>query len=342
MLMILPTLGCNFKCWYCIQDHTASKMSPSTIDAVKRHIDYAISEWGIKHLGLSWFGGEPLIYFKDVVEPISKYAKEVCEKKSVGFGNNATTNGYFLTKEVAQELTSLGFGNFQVTIDGNKETHDKVKFQKGCESAFERTLRNLNEALLLNDGVTLTLRINYSKDNLREGIVEEVNKYISPEVRNRVRFMARKVWQEPISDEIISKADQLALEFEDSGYGIELDDFNSGFMACYACKKFYNAISYNGDVFKCTAIPELNTGPAPGRLNPDGSISWSPYPEEYYRQKSFANPICDKCVYLPLCMGQCPRNFLQHGFVCKEPSRERSFEDSIVRFIDNLPPKSDA
>ena len=41
-LIILPTLNCNFKCWYCIQDHIVSKMSLATIDKVKKHIAYMI------------------------------------------------------------------------------------------------------------------------------------------------------------------------------------------------------------------------------------------------------------------------------------------------------------
>lgn len=43
MLTILPTLNCNYKCWYCIQDHIPSRMSAETIESVKTHIDYMVN-----------------------------------------------------------------------------------------------------------------------------------------------------------------------------------------------------------------------------------------------------------------------------------------------------------
>ena len=41
-MVILPTLNCNFKCWYCIQDHIPSLMTEEVISLVKRHIKYVI------------------------------------------------------------------------------------------------------------------------------------------------------------------------------------------------------------------------------------------------------------------------------------------------------------
>ena len=52
MLIILPTLNCNYKCWYCIQDHIPSRMSYETIEAIKRHIDYMIN---IEHINRAEF-----------------------------------------------------------------------------------------------------------------------------------------------------------------------------------------------------------------------------------------------------------------------------------------------
>lgn len=70
-LSILPTLNCNYNCWYCVQDHIESKMSIKTIEKIKRHIIRIIEIEKIASLNIDWFGGEPLMFFSDIVEPIS-------------------------------------------------------------------------------------------------------------------------------------------------------------------------------------------------------------------------------------------------------------------------------
>lgn len=96
MLIILPTLNCNYKCWYCIQNHIPSQMSSETIESVKTHIDYMVSVEQITSLQLEWFGGEPFMYFYQVINPICEYAKRICTEHDIPYSTSATTNGYFL------------------------------------------------------------------------------------------------------------------------------------------------------------------------------------------------------------------------------------------------------
>lgn len=81
-LFLNPTLECNFSCWYCYETHEKGYMSEKMIEKIKKHIIYMIEKIHINSLTLSWFGGEPLLYFNEVVYPISLFAKEICEKKS--------------------------------------------------------------------------------------------------------------------------------------------------------------------------------------------------------------------------------------------------------------------
>ena len=141
-LIILPTLNCNFKCWYCIQEHIPSVMNPETFETLKRHIDYMIEEEKISSLHIDWFGGEPFMYFKKIIEPLSRYAIQKCEQHNIPFMNSATTNGYFINSDVSSLLTDLKFKQFQITLDGEKVFHDKVKFMKDAHlplNMFSRT-----------------------------------------------------------------------------------------------------------------------------------------------------------------------------------------------------------
>ena len=77
-MVINPTMNCNFKCWYCYESHIkSSKMKPENINKVKAVIDNILNENpNLKFFHLSWFGGEPLLYFNDVVKPISEYLRK--------------------------------------------------------------------------------------------------------------------------------------------------------------------------------------------------------------------------------------------------------------------------
>lgn len=45
--------------------------------------------------------------------------------------------------------------------------------------------------------------------------------------------------------------------FEAAGYRVNRLDIIWDFVPCYANRKYYNAINYNGDVLKCTACNDL-------------------------------------------------------------------------------------
>lgn len=82
-LHINPTVDCNFHCWYCYEEHVkGSRMMPEMVDKVKSLIDNILSnKKSITVFLLSFFGGEPLLYFASVVRPLMEYLMEVCAKK---------------------------------------------------------------------------------------------------------------------------------------------------------------------------------------------------------------------------------------------------------------------
>lgn len=204
-LVILPTLDCNFKCWYCIQDHIVSKMSFNTLEKLKNHIKYMLSDCKITSLSIEWFGGEPFMYFDDIISPLSEFAIKNCKEYGVPFRNSATTNAFYLNDTVIEKLDFLEFKNFQITLDGSKEFHDKVKFQHGIASSFDYVLKNIDRMLKVSPQISVTLRINYTHNNLNEKIVEEVKNLISELNRNRITIAPRKVWQEKPDKSFMSK-----------------------------------------------------------------------------------------------------------------------------------------
>lgn len=332
MLIILPTLNCNYKCWYCIQDHIPSRMPYETIEAIKRHIDYMINIEHIKSLRIEWFGGEPFMYFNQIITPICNYAKDICNKHNIPYTTSATTNGYFLFPEKICEINRLGFTRFQITLDGPKEEHDKVKYQYNCESTFTHVLGNIENMLNNSENIQIILRVNYTEENLNYQIVNDVNKIISPINRCKIQINPKKVWQEKVCKDRYKSVSTLLDLFESSGYNVNRMDFIWDYIPCYANRKYYNAINYNGDVLKCTACDDLYDKQTHGIITKDGSISWNNEFIAKYKAKSFENTECLSCKYLPICMGICPRDYGRTSY-CKFKGMDMKIDDALVNYI---------
>ena len=92
--VINVTNECNLRCRYCFTQHNPRQMSYETA--------FQALNWLLEHknpnkpLSISWFGGEPLLRFKEVIEPIMIYCDE--NKLPVKFG--ITTNCTLLTPKI--------------------------------------------------------------------------------------------------------------------------------------------------------------------------------------------------------------------------------------------------
>lgn len=310
-------------------------MDITVLDLVKKHVDYLIHKKKIESLSIDWFGGEPLMMFDEIVEPLSKYMIEECRKANIPFRNGATTNGYYLPK-LSGKLEALGFKRFQITLDGNKSNHDKVKFTDGCISTFNHVLTCINNALTEYKALQVTLRINYTHDNLSKSIIEEIVKFIDVENRPRAVIMPRKVWQESVDKSFGTVLDEILDLFAQEGFSVERWLPNADHVSCYSNRKNYCAICPDGHVVKCTACNDIydpNTG---GFILPDGSIEWKNDFDKKYTSCTFDNPRCLSCPRLPLCMGACPRDNNLGNTQCKYNFMDNSFEDSMVKYIDGI------
>jgi uncharacterized protein len=337
-LIVLPTLDCNFKCWYCIQEHIHAVMDSFTIAKLKKHLEKMVFEEKIESLHIEWFGGEPFMYFNDVIKPISQFAIELCEKANIPFYHSATTNAYYLKKEIQPELLLLKLNRFQITLDGARELHNRVKNAEDGTSSFDLSLQHINEILSLSHDASILLRINYSDATFSKQLVEQINSIIHIDNRARIQILFRKIWQEKASKVRTNILQDYMEMFKHFGYHIHSMDLNENFISCYTSRKFYNSVNYNGDVLKCTANNDMYSSTPPGRLQEDGTIVWRENFLETFYQPRFENKTCLKCKYLPLCMGECNLNY-GTSFdkpKCRLANYDMSFEDQIVYHIQNI------
>lgn len=301
-LMILPTYACNVNCWYCTQEHRNLKLSDDDVKRIKAHIEYYLTHNNIERLQLSWFGGEPLLNFSRI-EEISTFAQIFCKDHGIMFHNTITTNGLLLNRCILDKMKKLDFIFFQITVDGIKEEHDRVKVIKG-KSAYETTLHNICLIAEILPNAEICLRYNYSIDNLNPKVfVEDLNSYLPEKVRKHIVLSLMKVWQEDEEKIEFESIKTLVNKIRESGYMV---NYGSGFTTCYVENNHFNCIFPNGLVDKCDNI-EPNS--CKGHIKDNGAIVWDQeliFPQ--FTVFDYSDTECSRCKFLPLCYGPCPRD----------------------------------
>jgi uncharacterized protein len=147
---LLTTLQCNFACDYCFQgdhgDHNkfAHKMSLDTASQVAGWIEHRLDEVHPEKFVLTFFGGEPLLNLP-VMYFLAERCHEVCADRGVRLLINIITNGLLLTEEVVDRLTPYGLNGIKITLDGDKDTHNRMRPLRGRQGTFDRIVENVRQ-----------------------------------------------------------------------------------------------------------------------------------------------------------------------------------------------------
>ncbi len=309
-LIINPTMNCNFKCWYCYESHVKdSKMTAETIRNLEKHITHVVENTkNLRIFRISWFGGEPFLFYDKVIKPISDFATVLLKKHNVELITNYTTNGFLIKQSMIADFHSCNAKSFQITLDGNREMHDAVRFVNSKKGSYDDILKNI--FLLCKNGLNVSLRINYTKSNLEnlEDVVQDFEPMES-EHRKYLTVLFHKVWQETDKN-LGERVDQLNLKFRKAGFRSVFGALPDNVKAsCYADRKNQATINYNGEIFKCTAR-NFSSNSKSGDLNSDGTIEWNEKLDERLNVK-FKNKPCLECPILPICNGGCSQKALE-------------------------------
>ena len=184
-LTICPTMGCNFDCPYCFEDHFPRKMSQEVQDDIiglaTRMLDASMAT----NIHVTWFGGEPLLAPK-IIESLSERLMALAEERGGEYSASIITNGYLLTQDIVDMLDRCKVSNAQVTIDGLGATHDATRYLRGGGPTFERitgNLRNLKIPFNVNIRHNVHEGNRAEKDDLKAFIEQ-----LSEESGNELRY----------------------------------------------------------------------------------------------------------------------------------------------------------
>lgn len=304
-----PTLACNMKCWYCYETH---RNMPAMGTEVKRAVialvrKQAASE-NIHKIILSFFGGEPLLYFDKVVADIINEAAQACEEKGVVLSIHFTTNAYLLTERILEQLKGRDV-SFQITIDGNKNVHDTVRKTKSDGPTYSTIVGHIH--LAASYGFPVGVRFNYTRQSLPSFIDVLSDFQNLPTSQKRLlNFTFQRVWQDHGGDAKLTEEKVAEIERAFEKADLFVNPSNSFAVPyCYADRKNTVVVNYNGDLYKCTARDFVSKN-REGTLTADGDIRWN---DRYRKRLSIrhGSEFCRQCRIYPICHGGCSQMKLE-------------------------------
>ncbi len=145
---LLTTLQCNFACDYCFQgDHgdynkSAAKMSMEMAGRLATWMEFRLDAITPGRLILTFFGGEPLLNMP-VLYYLSERMHASSETRGVQMLINIITNGLLMTREMVERLNPLGLNGIKITLDGDRDAHNKSRPLRGGQGTFDKIIANM-------------------------------------------------------------------------------------------------------------------------------------------------------------------------------------------------------
>ncbi len=178
--------------------------------------------------------------------------KEICEKKNIAYNCSFTSNGLLIKSDHIPIFKNTQTTHFQITLDGDREFHNKVRFISDKKGSYDEIIKNIK--LLLQNQISVTMRINYTAKNIEscKNIYEDI-KGLSDTEKRFLKIDFHRVWQDKEGNayKIMNETKRM---FYNYGFNVGYNaTTNAVINSCYADKKNSAVINYNGDLFKCTA-----------------------------------------------------------------------------------------
>lgn len=315
LLILAPTMSCNFRCKYCYETGILSYNKSDEERFIKLLTKFVMDlkkKNEIKALKIVLFGGEPTL----VSVPTLNKMISILNKTNIAYNFDIFSNGYYFSNEFIKWCESVPITNVQITIDGMKECHDANRVLENGKGTFDIIFNNLS--IILNKKITdeVIIRMNCTKENIDSMkllIGELSNVYTSKKEMIRFSFGQLGIGKSELANKVVNK-----LTSEDKEYFIKfaslfIEAKKFGFFVpnhyavgdiCSNKRRSSVVISPTG---LCKCMREI------GRKNPKYSnninMKMSLYDECFKKE----------CPYIPYCHNGClfTANLLGVDKVCR-------------------------
>lgn len=215
---------------------------------------------------------------------------------------------------------------FQITLDGNKERHNKVKFSKGKK--HDTYTAAINNARLIQDNIKnshVFLRINFDGHSLEK--FDEILEDIDVMDRRRTTVILKRIWQ--IGEGCVGKGQIIDTINKLFDKGFVVDYYTQGKL-CFAERLNETVVNYDGNVYKCTTITDFDENNSYGKLDCEtGLIGWKP--SKLAECTMDLRPErCKACRAYPSCYGPCNNHILSGHNNCYIDSLDLTKEEYFL------------
>ncbi len=319
-ITIVPTMDCNLNCAYCFEKNHTTYMDGKTIEQIKTFYDSWIQNHKSKKIQIDWYGGEPLMAIDTMVGLSSHFIKST---ESIGgvYGAAIVTNGTLLDKDVFDKLIQCNISKCQITIDGDKNIHDKRRgfIDNNKRSSYDKIMENISNII---GKIPIYLRINVDNHNYSQ-VFELLE--IFDELGWMKENMKFNPYLAPISayNEHCSSIDKDCMGVS-SFIDLSIDFFKrlekyktvkKNLFYLYPQTKKYNcgAVGLNsfligptGSIFKCGVTVDDNKNAVGSVFNKYNDLIFNNIGLKWGNFDPFSTSKCKKCDILPTCLGGCP------------------------------------
>lgn len=304
-LVLVPTLGCNFKCPYCYENNLPDvkmkeEVQDKLIDFINSHSQRA------KDMSIYWHGGEPLLAFNVIKSILNK----IKERSLLPLLNQKmVSNGYLFNQEMCDFFNETQLKYLQITVDGTESTHNKSRIHKSGVPTYERIIKNID--LIVNEMPDCHVGIRVNIHNENKGDYPNIYKELSNRWsgKNCAVYPAFVLSQgECCGVSCLSGCEKSQFYVElYKKHGFKNINFKpqTQFGSCSAIYENHYVIDPNGILYKCWADLEVKERAIGDIYN--GINDWAYVSEYTMNSDKFTDPKCLKCSIFPICDGGCNR-----------------------------------
>lgn len=310
-IIIFITNQCNLKCQYCYERASnlsdLRKMDSTTL---KDTIIYLLKSFNYrKHIGINFFGGEPLLNLKLIKESMS-FMKSIALEKEIDIGFSISTNGTILNEEIVDFLLENNIA-IQISIDGTRKIHNQNRpFLNGAGTfdVIASNVKKLSEYTNVSARVTIAnydidliemynelLNMGFSKIKIECAVSADFQNGID----NLVEFEKRL---QDFSDYYIQNIKQKKIIYF-TDFLSYLKMFHFGHLQkTYPCETGINrfAVATDGSIYFChrfNNIPEFRWGDIYNGFENDKRLN--------FLNHHLISERCESCWAQRICGGTC-------------------------------------
>lgn len=340
--VIQPSANCQLNCTYCGQEHSNKYMTTETQkNLIKRIKENINKQKNTTSLDVTWYGGEPLLAI-DTIRSLTKEIFTICKENKLTYYPMMITNGMLLTKKnIPIIIDECKINTFQITLDGPSVIHDKNRPTKNGKGTFNTILQNIQEVtknnFFIKSNGRILIRININKNNYKHvddliNILSKSNiqKYVDLDFAPIVDWGFNGASRDSFTREEFAQLEiKWIIKSNSLGFSYKQLLPKRG-PVCMVVNEFAEVYDAHGIITPCYEMNYTkyyaDSEHIIGNLNSSNIIGNSPLRK--WNLKLIRDYPCFECKYLPLCGGNCPKDWIKKEPAC--PSFKFNLKDRML------------